>query len=204
MSKFNKMIGQQFGNPQGFVGRMCCKIMNIINKRMYEAVVREIDAEPSSTILDVGYGNGYLLKKLYKKFSCNLCGIEVSSDVEKQAHKCNKRGIEDGKIQLLQADCCDMPFEAETFDFVTTVNTIYFWQDTLKGLAEIHRVLKDGGVFCNAVYTQEWLKKLAYTREGFKFFDKEDYVKLGKEAGFHKVETKEIKQGKNFVVIYTK
>lgn len=198
------MIGQQFANPHGFVGWVCCKIMNIINRQMYHSVVKEIEAGDSATILDVGYGNGYLLKKLYKKCECNLCGIEMSTDAEKLASKRNIKGIKAGKIKLLQADCCNMPFETEEFDYVTTVNTIYFWEDTEKGLTEIHRTLKSDGIFYNAVYSKEWLQKLSYTKEGFKLFEKEDYIRLGKDVGFTKVEIIEIKKNKNFLVIYKK
>ena len=171
---------------------------------MYRSVVKAIKADDSATILDVGYGNGYLLKQLEKKFGCNLYGIEVSSDAEKLATKRNKKGVAVGKIRLLQADCCDMPFDEQTFDFITTVNTIYFWQDTEKGLSEIARVLKPDGKFYNAVYSREWLQKLAYTKEGFKFFDQQDYISLGRNAGFAKVEIVDIKKSKNFLVVFTK
>ena len=204
MNKFNKMIGRQFGNPHGFIGMVCCKIMNVINKKMYKSVANEITANSDSTVLDVGYGNGYLLKNLYKKYACNLYGIEVSTDAKKLAQNKNKKGIKAEKIKLLEADCCNMPFIADTFDFVATVNTIYFWEDTLKGLSEIRRTLKRGGKFYNAVYTKEWLQKIPYTKEGFKFFDEEDYFRLGKNARFTQVQIKEIKQNKNFIVIFTK
>ena len=204
MGKFYKMIGRQFANPHGFVGWVCCKIMNVINNKMYKSVVKQIEADDGATVLDVGYGNGYLLQLLDKKLGCKLCGIEVSPDVEKLAYKRNKKGVDSGRIRLLQADCCDIPFCEQTFDFVTSVNTIYFWQDTAKGLAEIHRTLKDGGKFYNAVYSREWLQKLAYTKEGFKFFDRQDYIDLGKKAGFAKVEIVDIKPNKNYVVVFTK
>ena len=204
MNAFNKMIGRQFSNPHGFIGRICCKIMNVVNKKMYKSVIDEISADSSSAILDVGYGNGYLLNKLYNKFGCSLFGIEVSTDAEKLACKRNKKGIARGKIKLMQADCCKMPFKEQAFDFVGTVNTIYFWEDTLKGLSEIHRVLKVGGVFYNAVYGREWLQSIPYTKEKFKFFEKEDYVQLGKTAGFREIEIKEIKKGKSFLAVFTK
>ena len=204
MSKFSKMIGRQFSNPRGFMGWVCCKLMNAINNKMYKSVVEEMAADENSAILDVGYGNGYLLGKLYKKFGCNLCGIEISPDAEKLARKRNKNGVEAGKIKLLTADCCDMPFEQAEFDFVASVNTVYFWEETEKGLTEINRVLKSGGKFYNAVYDKQWLNKLSYTKEGFKFFDREDYIRLGEQAGFTDIKIKEIKQGKNFLVVYTK
>ena len=200
MNKFNKMIGQQFGQPKGFIGRICCKIMNVINKKMYKSVINEIIADSTFDILDIGYGNGYLLHKMYKKFGCNLKGIEVSPDAEKLAFKRNKNEIKKGKIELIAADCCDMPFKSGQFEFVTTVNTIYFWKDTEKGLTEIQRVLKDGGVFYCAVYSKDWLQKMPYTQEGFKFFDMEDYIRLGQMAGFSEVKIKDIKKNKNFLI----
>ena len=39
MSKFTEYIGSQFGNPRGFVGSVCCLIMNTINKKMYRKTV---------------------------------------------------------------------------------------------------------------------------------------------------------------------
>jgi ubiquinone/menaquinone biosynthesis C-methylase UbiE len=58
------------------------------------------------------------------------------------------------------------------FDAVTSVNTIYFWSDTIKGLSEIKRVLKGNGIFVCAVYSQEWLKRVSYTKKVVKFFSK--------------------------------
>jgi ubiquinone/menaquinone biosynthesis C-methylase UbiE len=87
---------------------------------------------------------------------------------------------------------------------VTSINTIYFWPDTIKGLSEIRRVLKEDGIFVNAVYTQEWLKRVSYTKKGFKFFSKKDYVSDGKKAGFSDVIIEEVVKGKNFIILYRK
>ncbi|MBP3916587.1 MAG: methyltransferase domain-containing protein [Clostridium sp.] len=43
--------------------------------------------------------------------------------------------------------CCNLLYDDDFFDVVTTINTIYFWNDTKKGLEEIYRVLKGDGVF---------------------------------------------------------
>ena len=58
MSKFTEYIGSQFGNPRGFVGKVCCVIMNVINKAMYKNTVSLIDIPSGSNLLDIGYGNG--------------------------------------------------------------------------------------------------------------------------------------------------
>ena len=124
--------------------------------------------------------------------------------MKKNAEKRNHRGVEEGKIHLEVGDCCNLSYENDFFDAVTSINTIYFWNDTLQGLREICRTLKPKGKFYNVVYTKAWLQKLSYTRTGFQFFEQEDFVRLGKEAGFVDVKICDIVKGKSLVVVYIK
>ena len=204
MSKFTEYIGSQFGNPRGFVGKVCCVIMNVINKSMYKNTVSVIEMSSDGNILDIGYGNGYLLNLVYKKTKANLYGIDISEDMKIQATKRNKKALGDGKLFLDIGDCCDLKYADDFFEAVTSINTVYFWEDTVKGLSEIHRTLKSGGSFYNVVYTKEWLDKLSYTENGFKKFEPDELASLGKAAGFEKIQVKDIVKGKSFVVIYTK
>jgi hypothetical protein len=48
------------------------------------------------------------------------------------------------------------------------------------------------------------LKKLSYTKKGFKFFSKDDYISDGKKAGFSSVTIEEIISGKSYLIKYTK
>lgn len=204
MGRFSRYIGSQFGNPRGFIGKCCCVIMNVINNAMYKKIIHLINATEETIILDIGYGNAYLTKLIYKKYKSNIYGIDISEDMKHLAIKRNRKGVLDKKIHFEVGDCCAMPYDNSFFDNVVSINTIYFWQNTLKGLEEINRTLKPNGSFYNVVYTKEWLKKLSYTRVGFKFFEKEDFIRLGKETGFSNVEIRDISKGKSFVVIYKK
>lgn len=208
MSKFSEYIGSQFGNPRGVVGSVCCELMNIVNNAMYQNIIsamhRRIRFTEQSKVLDVGYGNGYLIKKLYKRCRPDIYGIDISEDMRLSAEKRNRKAVEAGKVHLTVGDCCRLEYGDDFFDAVTSVNTIYFWDDTLKGLREILRTLKPGGVFYNAVYTKEFLQKLSYTKTGFKFFEREDYISLGKSAGFSEVEVLEVAKGRSLVVEFRK
>ena len=204
MSKFTEYIGSQFANPHGFVGRICCVIMNVINKAMYKKTVTLIDTKPDDKVMDIGYGNGYLLKYLYRKTKSDLYGIDISADMLKQATKRNKEAAKQGKLHLQIGDCCDLSYGNNIFMAVSSINTVYFWSDTVKGLSEIYRVLKPGGLFYNVVYTKEFLDALAYTKKGFKKFEPEQLIDFGKQAGFENTQVKGIVKGKSFVVIYTK
>lgn len=204
MSKFSEYIGSQFGNPRGFVGAVCCVIMNVINRAMYKNTVALVDVSPDDKVLDIGFGNGYLLQLLYNKCRCDIYGIDISEDMVAAATSRNARASRDGKLHLQWGDCCDLPFDESSFAAVTSINTVYFWNNTEDGLAEIRRVLKPGATFYNVVYTKDWLDKLSYTKNGFKKFEPEELISLGKEAGFAEVSIKEIVKGKSFVVMYRK
>lgn len=204
MSKFTEYIGSQFGNPRGLVGKCCCLIMNYINKAMYKNVVKYISLKEQENILDIGYGNGYLIQQIYKKCKSNIYGIDISKDMLKAAMKRNKTAAKAGKINLSVGDCCKLNFNENTFDAVTSVNTVYFWNNTLQGLTEINRVLKKNGVFYNVVYSKEFLNKLSYTKKGFKLFNKDELIELGKEAGFSNVSAHDISNGKSYIIKYVK
>lgn len=201
---FTEYIGSQFGNPRGIVGKICCVIMNVINRKMYIKVSDSVLENSCKDILDIGFGNGYLEKRISKQSSVIVKGIDISEDMLESAAKRNKKSVEQGRVVLSLGDCCNLEFQDGMFDAVTSVNTIYFWPDTVKGLSEIKRVLKDNGIFVNAVYSQEWLKRMSYTKKGFKFFSEEDYISDGKKAGFSKVIIEEIVNGKSYLIKYVK
>ena len=204
MGRFTEHIGSQFGNPRGLVGKCCCIIMNVINNAMYRKTVSLVKLNDKSKVLDIGYGNGHLIKKMYKKYRPFVCGIDISEDMRAAAEKRNAAALKDGKLRLSIGDCCKLEYDDGTFDAVTSVNTIYFWNDTLQGMKEIFRVLKPGGAFYNTVYAKEWLQKLSYTRKGFRMFELEDYMSLCVQAGFSEAEIIDISKGKSFVVMCTK
>lgn len=204
MNKFSKYISSQFKNPRGIGGVIISIIQNVINKAMYKRAVSLINLQSNENILDIGYGNGHLLEMIYRKNPVNMYGIDISSDAKDMATKKNKKADSVGQLHLKVGDCCDLPYEDDMFAAVTSINTVYFWTDTVKGLSEIRRTLKKGKSFYNIVYTKEYLNTIKYTQIGYKKFEPEELIEYGKQAGFESIELKEIISGKSYVVIYTK
>ncbi len=178
--------------------------MNIINKKMYKKTIQLVDSNSADSLLDIGYGNGYLINRLYKKTKSHIYGIDISNDMKNKAISKNKRALRDNKLHLSIGDCCSLEFDDNRFKYITSINTIYFWNDTVLGLKEIRRALMPGSTFYNVVYSKEWLDKLSYTNTGFKKFELDDYIKLGEEAGFTNIKIEEIVKNKSYVIIYTK
>lgn len=187
MGKFSDYLASQCGNPRGLIGKIMTWAMNRVNGVMYKGIVNSLDLSENTKILDIGFGNGYLEELIYRKAKCSVYGIDISEDMLKSAAERNRQGIEKGDIHLSVGDCCDLAFEDASFDIVTTMNTIYFWNDTIQGMREIYRVLNDTGVFYNAVFSKEGLDKVFYAKNGFKKFEKKEYVQMGKQVGFRKI-----------------
>lgn len=204
MNKINEYISSQFKNPRGIAGKIISLIQNIVNKQMYKNTVMIVNVNSDDKLLDIGYGNGHLLKMLYKKCSPDMYGIDISDDARLMAEKRNTKANDAGKLHLQVGDCCALPYEDNNFSAITTINTVYFWSDTVKGLSEIKRCLKEGCSFYNVVYTKEYLDTIKYTEIGYKKFEPEELVQYGRDAGFENIQIKEIVKGKSFVVIYTK
>ena len=204
MSKFGDYWAAQCGNPRGIVGKIMTWAMNRANNVMYHGIIDNMKLSKNMRILDVGFGNGYLEKLIYKEVQCSIYGIDISEDMVKVASKNNRKGIANGDIVLLVGDCCELTFENNSFDIVTTMNTIYFWKDTIQGLQEIYRVLKDKGVFYNAVLTKESLDKVFYTKNGFKKFEQKEYVEMGKQVGFKNISFKNLGKEYGLLIIYEK
>lgn len=198
------IIGSHMKKPRGKFGKFLCLFMSLSNKKMYKETVEAINANESSNILEIGYGSGKTISLLYKKTGANIYGIDISDDMKTSAIKNNQEAQKNGKLHLEIGDCCILKYNSEMFDEVIAINSIYFWDDTLKGLEEIHRVLKKNGCFFNVIYDKKILESLPYTKNNFKLFEISEYEELGKKAGFSDIQIKDIDNKRAYMIKYIK
>ncbi|MGD9365977.1 MAG: class I SAM-dependent methyltransferase [Desulfobacteraceae bacterium] len=100
----------------------------------------------NANVLDIGCGGGRTLETLASlvKFG-KAVGIDYSEDSVAVARKRNRKRIVSGRVEVLHGSVSSMPFSDATFDFVTAVESYYFWHDITADLAEIRRVMKPNG-----------------------------------------------------------
>jgi ubiquinone/menaquinone biosynthesis C-methylase UbiE len=196
-------IGAQFRKPTGFGGLLSTFLMNTLNRRQYSAVERTLALTDGKRILDVGFGNGFMLGRLSKRYSCEYYGIEISEDMLTSATRRNERFVKNGIMKLTLDDVMKTDFADGFFDKVYSINTVYFWDDLSAGLSEIYRILGNGGVFVNAIYSREWLDKMSYTRTGFAKYSIDELVLAGEKCGFS-VQVVPIARGKSYCLIYAR
>lgn len=145
-------------------------------------------------ILEIGFGDGYLLELLSKEKNFKLYGIDISEkNVEKTKEELMKKGI---SINLKFGSIDQIPFGDKQFDLVVASEVLEHLDEktSKKGLLEIKRVLKHNGIFMGTVPANENLQDNfcfcpkcgnVFHRWGHKqSFTNPRLLNLFKEAGF--------------------
>jgi demethylmenaquinone methyltransferase/2-methoxy-6-polyprenyl-1,4-benzoquinol methylase len=97
-------------------------------------------------ILDVATGTGDLAIAALKITPLKITGIDISEQMmEIGRKKLKKRGLTE-KIELLKGDSEHIDFENNSFDVAMVAFGVRNFSDPLKGLSEMCRVIKPGGL----------------------------------------------------------
>jgi len=108
-----------------------------------ERMAQRLNIEPGSTVLDVGSGTGVFIPFLSSKVGKN--GRLIALDfAEEMLRKARAKGL-NGNIEYLHADMTSAPLLEEVFDVAVCYSSFPHFQDKLRTLSEVNRVLKSGG-----------------------------------------------------------
>src|SRR5450759_1768637 len=104
-------------------------------------------------ILDVATGTGDLAIAALKLNPTKVTGIDISLNMLKIGkEKLIKKGFTE-RIDLLQADSENIPFDDSVFDVAMVAFGVRNFSDPLKGLSEMKRVIRNGGLIMAVSYT---------------------------------------------------
>ena len=96
------------------------------------------------SVLDVACGEGYG-SALLSRHAAEVRGVDISA--EAIAHGRNAYA-DRGNLQLIEASCTQLPFEAASFDVAVSFETLEHIHEQAAFLDEIRRVLKIGRASC--------------------------------------------------------
>ncbi len=181
-----RYIARHLRHPSGAFGRFVLFGLNRVNARMIRSAIEWGALMPGERFLDIGFGGGIGFALAARRLRGEGCmiGVEPSPTARASALRRYRRWVESGFLHILDGDAADLPLEDNSADCIITVNTIYFWPDAAAGLAEIRRVLRPGGRFVLAVYTEEQLRAIGLTRFGYTIRSEEELKALLDDAGF--------------------
>ena len=133
--------------PEGIAGERMLDRMNASHEPIRAFAFPLLSWRENMRILDVGCGGGAAIAEMLKLSPGSIIdGIDYS-EVSVQKSSLLNRDYLGRRCFVQQADVSALPFETDTFDLTTAVETVYFWPDIRAGLREIFRVLKPSGTF---------------------------------------------------------
>jgi SAM-dependent methyltransferase len=126
-------------------------------KKRVRTIFDWIQPTDDKTILDCGCGRGFYLKMIRTVSNCRLYGLELESEIAAKGYA--NVGHLPG-ITITQASIYEQPYRTGGFDGVILSEVLEHIDDEVRGLREILRVLKPGGVVAitvpNANYPFWW------------------------------------------------
>ena len=107
--------------------------------------IKKLSNNPA-TILDIATGTGDFAISASKYTNATITGIDISQGMlDVGIEKITKKGLTD-RIKLQLADSENLPFQDNSYDAVTAGFGVRNFEDLNKGLSEMYRTLKPGGI----------------------------------------------------------
>jgi len=188
-----KALAKQLRQPNGDSGKDVGLQMNKGNKYICLNSYKVLNPQKDNHVLEIGMGNGFFIKDLLL-MSSNLSyvGVDFSETMINEASIINKGYIDSGLVEFKQASIEKLPFNDNTFDCITTTNTLYFWPQPENNAKELLRVLKPGGKLLVAYRMKNLMDKIELSKYGFEKYEIKDVETLLRTSGFKNVTTQVI------------
>ncbi|MEW6469315.1 MAG: bifunctional demethylmenaquinone methyltransferase/2-methoxy-6-polyprenyl-1,4-benzoquinol methylase UbiE [Bacteroidota bacterium] len=117
-----------------------------IHKRWRKKAISLLREKKPKIILDLATGTGDFAIEAIQLNPDKVIAADISEGMMKIGReKIRKKKLE-GKISFQKADSENLPFASDSFDAITVGFGVRNFEDLLKGLQGMHRVLKPGGM----------------------------------------------------------
>ena len=172
------------------------ELMEIEHGRNVLKFLKTIQFDKPFTFLDVGCGNGWVVRKIVKEKNCKKAiGIDKSKKMIIQS----KKKIESKKEEFFHTDIESMKYKGK-FNFIFSMESLYYADSMENALEKIYQLLKPGGkFFCGTDFytdnkaTSRWAGMMKIQMH---LHSKKEWKSLFQNAGFS-VKTKHVKDLKN-------
>ncbi len=189
----NRFISSKFRHPTGLFGRLVGNAMARNNEPAVNWTISLLNIQPSDRVLEIGFGPGvgieYAAQKAVQGF---VAGIDASATMVQVAQKRNAVAIQAGHVDLKHGEMSSLPFANESFDKAATIHCIYFWDNAIACLKEIHRILKPSGLLAVTFLPKDtWIKQQkppVPPPDLFTLYNSDEIAQLLISAGFRNVQ----------------
>ena len=176
--------------PEGEAGTEMLHYMNEEHADLTEWGLQLLHYDETDRILDIGCGGGAALKRLTELVpGGSFAGVDYAEASVALSREMNTGVIAAGKMEIVSGAVQALPFPDGMFTKAVTVESFYFWEDPVRSLSEVRRVLKDGGVFLLISEIYERPDLTDHIRDNIRKYHmnvpgKEAFLDLFRAAGF--------------------
>lgn len=120
-----------------------------ISQKVYQLLAQQIIDDYGITrgrCLDIGTGEGVLGLEIAKRSALLVYMLDVKDEALVKAEANSQECELSSRTTVIKSPVEELPFIDDYFDLVVSRGSIFFWEDKSRGLTEIYRVLKHGGV----------------------------------------------------------
>ncbi len=173
------------------------KLMETEHKKNVSRFLNNVSFDEPFTFLDVGCGNGWVIRKITAEKRCNLAlGIDKSKKMIMQARKMSQSKEE----KFVHSDIESLRYRGRRFDYIFSMESLYYADSIDVALAKIYKLLKPKGqFFCGTDFyadnkaTAHWADKMKIQMH---LYSKKEWREHFKKAGFN-VRTRHVKDSQN-------
>jgi len=180
-----QQLAAQLRQPTGQSGIQTGEWMNRGNVQMNLDTIDVLNATAGDTILEIGMGNGFFVNNILQKHSSiKYTGADFSEVMVAEAKRINAAWVNKNQATFILSDVAALPFKDAGFNKIFTINTIYFWEDAVKILKELKRMLLPKGKLIITLRPKRQMKNYPFVKYGFNMFAKEEVLQLLAQNGF--------------------
>lgn len=142
-----EQVTQMFDTISGEYDGLNRMISLGLDQKWRDNVVQMVAAHQPDVIMDIATGTGDLVIKMAQQTKASkLIGLDISPGMlEVGKIKVTKESL-DNRIEMVVGDSENLEYKDESIDAVTVSYGVRNFEDLEKGLGEIKRVLKPGGI----------------------------------------------------------
>ncbi|OYQ38347.1 bifunctional demethylmenaquinone methyltransferase/2-methoxy-6-polyprenyl-1,4-benzoquinol methylase [Flavobacterium cyanobacteriorum] len=141
-----EQVAQMFDTISGSYDGLNRVISFGIDVKWRKKVLKLVAAKNPQTILDIATGTGDLALLMAKTGAGEIIGADISEGMMEVGRKKVTAQNLDSRVKLVYGDSENLPFQDNYFDAITVAFGVRNFETLEKGLAEILRVLKPGGL----------------------------------------------------------
>jgi demethylmenaquinone methyltransferase/2-methoxy-6-polyprenyl-1,4-benzoquinol methylase len=172
-----EQVAQMFDTISGNYDGLNRVISFGIDVKWRKKVLNLVADKNPKTILDIATGTGDLALLMTQTNATKIIGLDISAGMLEVGRKKIEEKKLDSKIEMVLGDSENIPYEDATFDAVTVAFGVRNFETLEKGLAEILRVLRPGGIF--VILETSVPEKFPY-KQGYQFYSRNILPLIGK------------------------